>query len=55
MMLAASDAVLREANAFKVGIIGYIFMDTANVKIEVLPQIETYDEIKQNEGLDTIW
>jgi hypothetical protein len=24
-------------------------MDTANVKIDVLPQIESYDEIKQNE------
>jgi len=31
------------------GLVYPIFMDTANVKIEVLPQIETYDEIKQNE------
>jgi len=29
-MLAASDAVLKEANFFRVGLIGYIFMDTAN-------------------------
>jgi len=29
-MLAASDAVLKEASFFKVGLIGYIFMDTAN-------------------------
>jgi len=29
-MLAASDAVLREANCFRVGLIGYVFMDTAN-------------------------
>lgn len=29
-MLAASDAVLRDANFCKVGMIGYIFMDTAN-------------------------
>ena len=29
-MLAASDAVLRDANWFKVGLVGYIFMDTAN-------------------------
>jgi hypothetical protein len=31
------------------GLVYPIFMDTANVKIDVLPQIETYDEIKQNE------
>eukprot|EP01084_Bolivina_argentea_P106388 190390_1 len=29
-MLAASDAVLRDANALKVGLVGYIFLDTAN-------------------------
>jgi len=29
-MLAASDAVLKEANCFRVGLIGYVFMDTAN-------------------------
>ena len=29
-MLAASDAVLREANFFKVGLIGMVFLDTAN-------------------------
>jgi hypothetical protein len=29
-MLAASDAVLKEANFFRVGLIGYVFMDTAN-------------------------
>merc|ERR1719397_438690 len=29
-MLAASDAVLKDANFFRVGLIGYIFMDTAN-------------------------
>ena len=31
------------------GLVYPIFMDTANVKIDVLPQIESYDEIKQNE------
>ena len=31
------------------GIVYPIFMDPANVKIEVLPQIETYDEIKNSE------
>ena len=31
------------------GLVYPIFMDTANVKIDVLPQIETYDVIKQNE------
>lgn len=29
-MLAASDAVLKEAGCFRVGLIGYVFMDTAN-------------------------
>ena len=29
-MLAASDAVLRDAGVLKVGLVGYIFMDTAN-------------------------
>jgi len=29
-MLAASDAVLKEADCFRVGLIGYVFMDTAN-------------------------
>jgi len=29
-MLAASDAVLKHANFFRVGLIGYVFMDTAN-------------------------
>jgi len=29
-MLAASDAVLKKAGFFRVGLIGYIFMDTAN-------------------------
>eukprot|EP01083_Nonionella_stella_P101673 288431_1 len=29
-MLAASDAVLRDAGVVKVGLVGYIFMDTAN-------------------------
>jgi len=29
-MLAASDAVLRDAGVIKVGLVGYIFMDTAN-------------------------
>ena len=29
-MLAASDAVLRDANWIKVGLVGYIFLDTAN-------------------------
>jgi hypothetical protein len=29
-MLAASDSVLKEANWFKVGIVGQVFMDTAN-------------------------
>jgi len=31
------------------GIVYPIFMDPANVKIDVLPQIETFDEVKQNE------
>ena len=31
------------------GLVYPIFMDTANVKIDVLPQTETFDEIKQNE------
>jgi RecA/RadA recombinase len=31
------------------GIVYPIFMDTANVKIDVLPQIETFDEIKKSE------
>lgn len=29
-MLAVSDAILKEAHCFRVGIIGYVFMDTAN-------------------------
>jgi len=31
------------------GIVYPIFMDTANVKIDVLPQIETFEEIKKSE------
>ena len=31
------------------GLVYPIFMDTSNVKIDVLPQIETYDEIKKSE------
>jgi len=31
------------------GIVYPIFMDTANVKIDVLPQIETFDEIRKSE------
>tara|TARA_Y100001970_G_scaffold52693_3_gene66659 strand:- start:13579 stop:14946 length:1368 start_codon:yes stop_codon:yes gene_type:complete len=31
------------------GLVYPIFMDTANVKIDVLPQIETFDEIKKSE------
>jgi len=30
------------------GLVYPIFMDTANVKIDVLPQIETFSEIKKN-------
>ena len=31
------------------GLIYPIFMDTSNVKIDVLPQIETFDEVRKNE------
>ena len=31
------------------GLVYPIFMDTANVKIDVLTQMETYEEIKQSE------
>jgi hypothetical protein len=33
-MLAASDTVLKEANWIEVGLVGQVFMDTANGKIE---------------------
>jgi len=31
------------------GLVYPIFMDTSNVKIDVLPQIETFDEVRKNE------
>ena len=31
------------------GLVYPIFMDTANVKIDVLPQIESFDEVRKNE------
>ena len=30
------------------GLVYPIYMDTANVKIEVLPQIETFGEVREN-------